>query len=91
MADEPFSWQRFDRISRVLEGFGYLVVVFGTLVGLGMLVFGTSFLRMTGVAVLAGSVLVAAYHFSFSLLMNAVHDIGRHLDTVERKQSETAR
>jgi hypothetical protein len=87
--EEPFSWDRFDRISKALQGFGYLAVIFGTVLGLALLIFGSSMVRMTGVAVLVGSILIAAYHFSFSLLMDAVHDIGRHLDTVERKQTET--
>ncbi len=79
----PFSWQRFERIARILESMGYLIAVFGPLLGVGMLVLGGGVIRVAGVGVIFGSILAAAYHIGFSMLMNAVRDVTKHLDTME--------
>jgi len=78
--EEPFSWKRFDSVARVLESLGYLAAVLGPLVGIAMLVLGSTPVRFMGIVVIGASVLIAAYHISFSLLMNAVHDITKHLE-----------
>ncbi|HEY3296739.1 MAG TPA: hypothetical protein VGL38_15010 [bacterium] len=87
--EEPFSWQRFDSIAKVLGSLGYLAAVFGPLTGIAMLVLGSTAVRLAGIVVIGASVLIAAYHISFSLLMNAVHDITRHLELHEHEQVET--
>ena len=87
--EDRFSWQRFDSIARVLESLGYLAVVLGPLTGIAMLVLGSTPVRFMGIVVIGASVLIAAYHISFSLLMNAVHDITRHLDLRDAPPAET--
>ncbi len=84
--EEPFSWQRFDRIAKTLEGLGYLVAFLGPLIGIAMLIVGDFLVRMLGIGLIVASFLVAAYHISFSLLMNAVHDLTRHME--EQKKLE---
>ncbi len=84
--EEPFSWQRFDRIAKTLEGLGYLVAFLGPLIGIAMLLVGDFLVRMLGIGLIVASFLVAAYHISFSLLMNAVHDLTRHME--EQKKLE---
>ena len=78
--EESFSWQRFDRIAKTLEGLGYLVAFLGPLAGIALLIVGDTVVRIVGLAMIFGSFLTAAYHISFSLLMNAVRDITRRLD-----------
>jgi hypothetical protein len=80
--EENFSWQRFDRISKALESLGYLVAVFGPIAGIALLIFGDGIMRLMGVGVIVASALIAAYHISFSLLMNAVKDLTRHLEAI---------
>ena len=87
--EESFSWRRFDSIARVLESFGYLAAVLGPLTGIAMLVFGSTPIRVVGLVVIGASVLIAAYHISFSLLMSAVHDITRHLELHDHPPVET--
>jgi hypothetical protein len=84
--EEPFSWQRFDRIAKTLEGLGYLVAFLGPLIGIAMLIIGDFVVRMLGLALIVGSFLAAAYHISFSLLMNAVHDITKHIEEQKKQQ-----
>ena len=81
--DNPFSWQNFDRISGLLESVGYMVAVLGPIFGLGLLVFGCGLLRWIGIGVVIASVLIATYHLSFSLLMNAIRDLTKHLESLE--------
>ncbi len=81
--EETCNWQRFDRIAKALESLGYLVAVFGPLVGIVLLVIGDWAIRGVGVMVIVASVLVAVYHISFSLLMNAIKDLSKHLDAHE--------
>jgi len=78
--EQPFSWQVFDKMARTLEGLGYVVVTVGPIVGIVMLITGSSVGRVTGIAIIAGSVVVGLYHFSFSLLMVAMHHILRQLE-----------
>ena len=78
--EESFSWQRFDRISKTLEGLGYLVAFLGPLAGIALLIVGDFVVRIVGLALIFASFLTAAYHISFSLLMNAVKDIIKRLD-----------
>jgi hypothetical protein len=85
--EEPFSWQRFDRIAKTLEGLGYLVAFLGPLIGIAMLIIGDFVVRMLGLAMIVGSFLAAAYHISFSLLMNAVHDITKHIEEQKKLQA----
>ena len=82
--DATFSWQRFDKIARVLEALGYVVALLGPLAGITMLIIGDWVTRILGLSIILGSFLVAAYHISFSLLMSAVHDITKHLEEKER-------
>lgn len=84
--EEPFSWQRFDRIAKTLEGLGYLVAFLGPLVGIALLIVGDFVIRVIGLTLIIGSFLAAAYHISFSLLMNAIHDITKHLEAQEAAQ-----
>jgi hypothetical protein len=86
--DGTFSWQRFDRIARVLEALGYVVAFFGPLAGIVMFVIGDWITRIVGLSLIFASFLIAAYHISFSLLMNAVHDLTKKLE--ESKSSERA-
>jgi hypothetical protein len=67
-----FSWQNFDRMSRVLESLGYMVAVFGPLIGVAILIFGSSVMRLMALVIIVASVLIALYHISFALLMDAV-------------------
>ena len=78
--DDSFSWQRFDRIAKTLEGLGYLVAFLGPLAGIALLIVGDMVVRIVGLVMIFGSFLTAAYHISFSLLMNAVKDITKRLD-----------
>ena len=78
--EESFSWQRFARIAKTLEGLGYMVAFLGPLVGIALLIVGDMVVRIVGLALIFGSFLTAAYHISFSLLMNAIHDITKHLE-----------
>jgi cyanate permease len=83
--EESFSWQRFERISKALESLGYLVAVFGPLVGIALLIIGDWTMRLMGIGVIVASALVAAYHISFSLLMNAVHDLTKRIESQSRQ------
>lgn len=85
--EEPFSWQRFDRIAKTLEGLGYLVAFLGPLIGIAMLIIGDFVVRMLGLGLIVASFLAAAYHISFSLLMNAVHDITKHIEEQKKTQA----
>jgi hypothetical protein len=88
--EEGFSWKRFDSIAKTLESLGYLAVVLGPLTGIAMLIIGSTPVRLMGLVVIGASVLVAAYHISFSLLMNAVHDITRQLESYQHEHTETS-
>ena len=76
-----FSWQNFDRMARILESLGYMVAVFGPLLGIALLIFGSSQIRVLGLAVIVGSALTALYHISFSLLMDAVRTTTKRAET----------
>ena len=76
-----FTWQNFDRVARMLESLGYMVAGFGPLIGILMLIFGSPTIRLLAIAVIIGSVLIALYHISFSLLMNAIRTVIRQGDT----------
>lgn len=73
--DESFSWKSFDRMAKVLESMGYIVAVFGPLVGIGMLVLGDLAVKFMGIVTIVASFLVALYHISFSLLMGAIRNL----------------
>jgi len=73
--ERRFSWQHFDQTSRALESLGYVVVFFGPVIGILLLIFGSGAFKLTGLAVILASLLVALYHFSFSLLMNSIRQI----------------
>jgi len=84
---EPqFSWETLDRLAKTLQSIGYIVIVFGPLIGIVMLIMGETVIRFTGLAVIFGSILVALYHLSFSLVMTALHDVLNHLP---RNKSDT--
>ena len=87
--EDPFSWQRFDRIAKTLEGLGYLVAFLGPLVGIALLIVGDMVVRIIGLAMILASFLTAAYHISFSLLMNAIHDITKHLEAQDAAQKKS--
>jgi hypothetical protein len=77
---EPqFSWESLDRLAKTLQSIGYIVIVFGPIIGLVMLVMGETVIRLSGLAVIIGSILIALYHLSFALVMSALHDVVRHL------------
>ena len=76
-----FTWQNFDRVARMLESLGYMVAGFGPLIGIILLIFGSPAIRLMAIAVIIGSALIALYHISFSLLMNAVRMLIKHEDT----------
>lgn len=85
---EPqFSWETLDRLAKTLQSIGYIVIVFGPIVGLVMLIMGETMIRMTGLAIIFGSILIALYHLSFSLVMIALHDLLKHLPP---EKTETA-
>ena len=85
---EPqFSWDNFDRIAKTLLSLGYVMIVIGPLVGLVMMVMGDTLVRFTGIAVIAGSIFIALYHISFSLLMGALHEVIRHLPDTREDRS----
>ena len=86
--DGTFSWQRFDRIAKVLEALGYVVAFFGPLAGIAMLIIGDWVTRILGISLILGSFLIAAYHISFSLLMSAVHDITKHIEAQSGEKRE---
>lgn len=73
--DESFSWKNFDRMAKVLESLGYIVAVFGPLVGIGMLILGDMAVKFMGIVTIVASFLVALYHISFSLLMGAIRNL----------------
>jgi hypothetical protein len=82
--EQPFSWRSFDQMARALQSIGYLVVVFGPLVGLAVVIMGAGMMRVVGIGIIGASVFLAMYHMSFSLLMNAMHDMVKRLESVER-------
>jgi hypothetical protein len=77
-----FSWQNFDRMARVLGSLGYVVAVFGPLLGILMLIFSSTPVRIAGLVLIVGSILIALYHISFSLLMDAIRTLAPR-DVVE--------
>ena len=84
--ESSFSWQNFDRMAHVLESLGYLVLIFGPLVGLGMMIFGSGMINVMGLVVMVGSILIALYHICFSLMMRAIRGlIHDHTEVVETK------
>jgi len=87
--EQSFSWRSFDQMARALQSVGYLVVVFGPLIGLAILVLGSGMMRVVGVAVIGASLILALYHMSFSLLMNSIHDLAKRLEDVERPRTTT--
>lgn len=80
-----FTWQNFDRVARMLESLGYMVAGFGPLIGVILLIFGSPAIRLMAIAVIIGSALIALYHISFSLLMNAVRMLIKHEDAEKPK------
>ncbi len=82
---EPqFSWDSFDRIAKTLQSLGYVLIVFGPIIGCVLLVMGDTVIRLSGLVVIAASVFVALYHISFLLLMTAVHDLTKHISDLEK-------
>ncbi len=79
--EKSFSWKHFDRMSKALESIGYVVMVFGPILGIALVVFGSTMFRLVGLAIVVASFLIAMYHISFSLLMNGIHDLKKHLET----------
>ena len=78
--EKSFSWQNFDRMAKALESLGYVVVVVGLLVGIALFIMGGWMMRMIGLGIMAAGFLIAAYHISFSMLMNAIRDITKCLE-----------
>jgi hypothetical protein len=81
--EERFPWPEFDRLAKMLQSSGYVVIVVGPIVGLVMLIMGEAVLRISGFAILFGSVLIGLYHMCFASIMNALHDIANHGVTQE--------
>jgi hypothetical protein len=75
-----FSWHNFDRMARILESLGYMVAIFGPLLGIALLIFGPTLVRVLGLVIIVGSVLTALYHVSFSLLMDAIRTMIKRAD-----------
>ena len=78
--DKPFSWHHFERMSKTLESLGYVVIVFGPLAGIGLLVFGSTMFKVSGILLILASFLISMYHVSFSLLMNGIRELKKMLD-----------
>lgn len=88
--EERFPWPEFDRLARMLQSSGYVVIVVGPIVGIVMLIMGETILRITGLAILIGSVLIGLYHMCFASIMNALHDISNHAATQETERPRAA-
>lgn len=85
---EPqFSWEKLDRLAKTLQSIGYVVIVFGPLIGIVMLIMGETVIRFSGLAVIFGSILIALYHLSFSAVMIAIHDLLSHLSPDKKDKS----
>lgn len=80
-----FSWVSFDRMSAALEAMGYIIAVFGPLIGIALAILGSGFVRVTGVGIVFASILIALYHVSFSLLMNAIHQLQGEINLIVKK------
>ncbi len=78
--EKSFSWQNFERMSKALESVGYVVAVFGPIIGIGLIIFGGSMMQLAGIGLIIASILIAMYHISFCLLMNAFKDIANQIE-----------
>ena len=59
--EQPFSWRSFDQMARALQSVGYLVIVFGPLVGLAVVILASGMMRVVGIAVIGASFFLALY------------------------------
>jgi vacuolar-type H+-ATPase subunit I/STV1 len=75
--EKSFSWQNFEKMSRALESLGYLVIVVGPIAGIVLLFAGDAMMKLLGAMVILASILIALYHISFSMLMNAIQDLSK--------------
>ncbi len=73
--EKSFSWQNFDRMAKALESVGYVVAVFGPIIGIALIIFGSSMMQLGGIGLIIASVLIAMYHISFVLLMHGMKDL----------------
>ena len=90
--ERRFSWQHFDQTSHALESLGYVVVVFGPIMGILLLIFGSATFKLAGLMVVLASLLITLYHFSFSMLMNSIRQIEKELNKLrdEPREQRTA-
>ncbi len=73
--EKSFSWKNFDRMAKALESVGYVVAVFGPIIGIALILFGGSMMQLAGIGLIIASVLIAMYHISFVLLMHGMKDL----------------
>ncbi|MBC8277453.1 MAG: hypothetical protein H8E46_04425 [FCB group bacterium] len=83
--EKQFSWKDFENMTKMLESIGYGVVIFGPLLGVALLIFGSTMIRIGGGIIILASLLIAVYHFSFSYLMHGIKEIMNKLQTPEEK------
>ncbi len=82
---QTFSWQNFNRMSKALESIGYIVLVFGPILGLSIVIFGSTMFRLVGIIIIFASFLIAMYHFCFSLMMHGIAVLKLQLDSSMRR------
>ncbi|HEB84632.1 MAG TPA: hypothetical protein ENI92_06475 [Bacteroidetes bacterium] len=73
-------WREFDRTQRALDSIGLFVVLVGVLSGIILIVVAPLLIKLAGVCIVAGSLLVGLYHYSFSLLMKAIRTMCSAMD-----------
>jgi len=86
--EKQFSWKEFENVSRTLELLGTGVIILGLIVSIAMIIFGSSIIRIGGIALIFGSLVVAVYHYSFSMLMNGIKEIMKRLEHIETFQNQ---
>ena len=72
--ERTFSWKKYDRMARTLESLAYVVIVVGPIVGVEFILQGDLAARLSGVAMIFGSILISMYHMSFALLMDGIRE-----------------
>jgi len=86
---KQFSWKEFENVSKTLELLGTGVIILGLIVSVLMIIFGSSIIRIGGIVLIFVSLIVAVYHYSFSMLMNGIKEIMQRLEQTESSQVQS--
>lgn len=83
MNDEKF-WFGYERMMKLLEAMGLVMLVFGPITGLILFFLGGEALRIVGVFIFIMSAFLSLYHFSFAYVMSALRQsCGRKKEAVQ--------